>query len=128
MSTLTPPKANIPIGWVTINGQRMPAVMDPEWLRYLAASLFDRGGGTNGASTSELEAAAFEDAGIEDLKIRTAQLADEMPVFHVAGDIDVLRAKVDALEQLPAADLTIQNITNVAGSTDVFAATFFGAL
>jgi hypothetical protein len=104
-------------------------MIDPEWLRYLTLSLFDRGGGTGGSSTSELEAAAFEDAGIEDLKIRTAQLADEMPNVAFGAEIDSLRAKVEALELAPAGELTIQNITNATTTgQDVYAVTFFGAL
>jgi hypothetical protein len=54
MSTLTPPKANIPIGWATIGGQRSPVMIDTEWLRYLALGLFQRTGGTASTDLSSV--------------------------------------------------------------------------
>lgn len=114
MATLTPPRANIPIGWVTIGGKRLPASIDPEWLRYLANSLFERGGGTQGSGTTDLETAAFEDAGIDDLKAAVAKLSDEASQLPsvanqapesydalavISAEIDDLRRRLEALEQ-----------------------------
>jgi len=44
MSTLTLPQSRIPIGWVTVQGQRMPVEVDIEWSRYFF-TLTDRAGG-----------------------------------------------------------------------------------
>ena len=112
-----------------VGGQRVAVAIEPEWLRYLAGSLFDRGGGTTGSGTGDLETAQFDDAGIEDLKIAVARLSDEMPNALVYAEIDALRARLDHAEQAPSTSLTIENITNTTTSgADIFAATFLGAL
>lgn len=114
MATLTPPNASIPIGWVMAGGRRVPVEIHTEWLRYLVQSLFERSGGTTGSATSDLETAAFEDAGIEDLKLAVARIADELnqpmavaqtieesydAARGLAADLDEIRKRLDALEQ-----------------------------
>lgn len=58
MSTLTKPQARIPLGWVTIAGQRMPVAVDLEWDRYLSV-LTERAGGTTGLSTTDVDAGSY---------------------------------------------------------------------
>jgi ubiquinone biosynthesis protein UbiJ len=111
MSYLTPPKSNIPIGSVVIDGKRQQVTIDPEWLRYLSQALFDRAGGTSGSSTTDLSTSAFEDAGIDDTKVALERLADEVRLAppaqvqdqadnlaNLIAEIDALRRRVDALE------------------------------
>lgn len=67
MPTLTPPKSNIPIGWLTLtDGKKLSVSVDPEWLRYLSQDLFYRAGGPTGDSTSDLSLSQFEDAGVSE--------------------------------------------------------------
>ena len=101
MATLTPPNASIPIGWVMSGGRRVPVEIHVEWLRYLVNSLFERAGGTTGSATTDLETAAFEDAGIEDIKLAVARLADESydASRGLSGELDEIRRRLDALEQ-----------------------------
>jgi hypothetical protein len=47
MSTLTLPQARIPLAWVMVNGQRVPAEIDIEWMRALIG-MVDRLGGVSG--------------------------------------------------------------------------------
>lgn len=51
MNTLTPPKAQIPIG---VDSEGRNVMVHPEWLRYLTQSLFTRAGGTLAPSNAEL--------------------------------------------------------------------------
>ena len=75
---LTAPKSNIPIGWATFGGVRVPVMADAEWLRYLSQGLYDRVGGATGEGTNELTLSAFEDAGIEEAKASVFRLRDDM--------------------------------------------------
>ena len=58
MSVLTQPRGQIALGWAVINGQRVPVVADPEWVRFFS-TLADRAGGTSGLSTSDVDAGSF---------------------------------------------------------------------
>jgi hypothetical protein len=127
MSTVTPPRNGIPIGWTIVNGVRTKVEVEPEYLRFFF-SIFLRGGGTVGSSNSEIEASAFDDAGVEDLKIKAAQLSDEMPVFTGHADIDALRSRVDALELEPLqGDVSFTENTITTSGIDLYAVTYLGA-
>lgn len=76
MTTLTQPRGQIAIGWAVVAGQRVPVICDPEWVRFFS-TLVDRAGGTTGVSTTELVESAYEDAGLEEVKIGLYQLRDE---------------------------------------------------
>jgi hypothetical protein len=76
MTVLTLPQARIPLGWATVAGQRVPVVIDLEWMRYLV-TLTERAGGITGVSTTELVESAYEDAGLEEVKIGLYALRDE---------------------------------------------------
>lgn len=58
MSTLTKPQARIPVGWVTVAGQRLPVVIDLEWDRYLS-TVTERAGGALGLSTTDVDAGSY---------------------------------------------------------------------
>ena len=77
MSVLTQPRGQIAIGWAVINGERVPVVCDPEWIRFFS-TLTDRVGGATGVSTSELVESAYDDAGIEEVKLGIYNLRDEL--------------------------------------------------
>lgn len=76
MSALTLPQARIAIGWANVSGQRVAVQVDPEWMRYFV-TLTERAGGTTGVSTTELVESAYEDAGLEEVKINLYNLRDE---------------------------------------------------
>ena len=99
MSTpLTIPRAQVPL----TDGA---GVVSREWYRCFQV-LVDRAGGVGGSATTDLEAAQFEDAGIDDLKLDVYRLADELrglpPVVSQA--IESLTTEVSAL-QSQVADL-----------------------
>lgn len=116
MTTVTQPKAQVPIGFVTVAGQRLDVMQSQEMVRFFA-SLVQRAGGTSGTGTEELTLSQFEDAGIEESKALLFALTDEMrarpeaPVHAVTQDdpsgelaslreeVAALRSRLDALEQ-----------------------------
>lgn len=53
--TITPPKANIPVGSVTINGVKYDVPQHPEFVRFFY-DFFRRIGGTDGSSSEQLQA------------------------------------------------------------------------
>lgn len=59
MSTITPPQAGIPIGYVTVAGQRLSVEQSPEMTR-LFFDLFRRVGGTSATDNTALLAAIDE--------------------------------------------------------------------
>lgn len=64
MSVVTLPKAGItPIGHFELRGQKLPVFLDPEWARGFE-QLLNRAGGVTSNTITELNIAAFEDAGI----------------------------------------------------------------
>ena len=76
MANVTIPRNGIPIGFVSVSGQRLPVDIHPEYLRAFS-SLTERVGGVIGPSTDDLALSQFEDAGIEEVKAQTASLRDE---------------------------------------------------
>jgi len=106
MSTVTAPKGGIPIGYVQQGIQRIPVMIDSEWLRYLSQDLFVRVGGTNGLGTAELTLSQFEDAGIAEGHAIMFAAHDELrqipPAAATAHDdsqenVGELRAQLAAL-------------------------------
>lgn len=79
MSILTLPQGRIPIGWSTIDGKKIPVVLDLEWARYFAI-LDSRAGSVMGPSTTELAEAAPDDAGIEEIKADVYSLRNSLMV------------------------------------------------
>jgi hypothetical protein len=64
MSTVTLPRAGItPIGYMDVRGEKVPVWIDQEWARAFN-DLLIRVGGTTSNTITELNIAAFEDAGI----------------------------------------------------------------
>ena len=55
MAKLTPPRAGIPVGTVTVAGVTYDAEIHPEWHRYLAFGLFERVGGVVAPSNNDLD-------------------------------------------------------------------------
>ncbi len=58
MTLLTKPQGRVPLGWVLINGQRLPVVIDVEYDRFLS-TLTERAGGVDGLSTSDVDAGSY---------------------------------------------------------------------
>jgi hypothetical protein len=95
MSTVSPPRAGIPIGMVTIKGQRLEVVTHPEFTKFFD-SLTSRVGGATGPGTLDLTVAQFEDAGIPEMMADIYSLRDAASQEHT---ITALREEVFALTQ-----------------------------
>lgn len=106
--TVTPPKEQVPLGYVVIQGQRYEVTQHPEIVRFFQ-SLVTRVGGVTGASTTDLTVSQFEDAGIEETKVQVRDLATEFgqmpPPAQIAitqddpdGRVNALEARIGALE------------------------------
>lgn len=102
MTALFPPPQTRTIGFAIVNGQQVPVMVEQAWFRYFAQGLYDRSGGALGASTADLEASQFDDAGIEELKVAAYVLRDQ--VETMASEINELR------ERLTVATRQIQDI------------------
>jgi hypothetical protein len=104
MSILTRPQGRIPIGYATVQGQRVPVIIDLEWERYFSI-LTERAGGITGVSTTELVESAYEDAGINEINAQSMAFEQGQnqrpPMAFEQGQVfdngAELRARVDAL-------------------------------
>ena len=101
MANLTPPRAGIPVGKVTIQGVEYDAMIHPEWLRYLSNGLFDRAGGVAGPSTVEAAQEAGGNAGTEEARAAITELRSDMEQFANHGRI---AASEEMLLQLASMD------------------------
>jgi hypothetical protein len=74
------------------------ATMSREWYRW-AHDITQRVGGVSGASTADLAASQFEDAGIEEVKLTAYRLADQ--VASMESTLSELRERLtQALRQI----------------------------
>ena len=86
---ITPPKAQVPIGFVTVAGQRLEVMQHPEFIRFFF-DLLRRIGGTSAPSIDGLEAAiAQAEADIDALTLDIEGLASVPlpPITQEAGDV-----------------------------------------
>lgn len=88
MSRVTLPSSRIPL---TQRGD----VVSTEFYRWMH-DITERVGGVDGASTTDLAASQFEDAGIEESKAELYRMRDEMR--QVEGLVYALLARITALE------------------------------
>lgn len=96
MSAITPPKAQIPIGIVMINGRETEVRQHPEFVRFFF-DLFRRVGGTDGTSSDELLDLAFFDPP------RDPQAAEAVRgLGEVWNQLESLRSDCDNLRRLVA--------------------------
>lgn len=100
MSTITPPRAGVPIGRAVVAGRNVVVDVDEEYLRFFA-SLTERAGGVSGSGTTDLSVAQFEDAGIEETKALLHVLANEagQAPSGIEEQLRALTLRVIALEQ-----------------------------
>lgn len=84
MPRITPPKADIPIGHITIAGQRLDVEQSSEFVRFFE-DFFKRVGGTLAPSNADL------DSSLNDLTIAPASISDT----------SVLETRLRAIEQRP---------------------------
>jgi hypothetical protein len=89
MSALFPPPQTRTIGRTDQSGQ---VTIDIAWFLFLTQGLYERSGGALGASTTDLEASAFEDAGIEELKFSIYRLTDQ--VDSMMSDLSEMRERL----------------------------------
>lgn len=104
MSTITPPQSGIPLGYVSVAGQRLPVEQSPEFTRMLF-DLFRRVGGTTAPTNTDLATDLPEDAGIEELKatvFRNADAADQQPPSVVLPADDDANGRLQSLEAMVA--------------------------
>lgn len=92
MSLVTLPRSGMPLaGSLTISR---------EWYRW-ARDITERVGGVNGASTQDLVASQFDDAGLEEVKFSVYRLADELGSLppQVVAQIEHLTTEVSELRE-----------------------------
>jgi hypothetical protein len=89
VSALFPPPQTRTIGRVDQRGQ---VTIDIAWFLFLTQGLYERAGGPLGASTVDLEASAFEDAGIEELKLQIYRLTDQ--IGEMGSELNSLRERL----------------------------------
>lgn len=109
MTIVTVPIQSVPIGSVTVGGQRYDVATHPEFVRFFDAML-RRVGGPTGAGTNDLVVAQFEDAGIEETKALlhiAEKAAGQMPIAEPVPCPEVA-APCDLQEQITALALRVQ--------------------
>ncbi len=124
-TTITTPKATIPIGIVTLpSGQRLEVQQHPEMVRYFF-DLVRRVGGTTALTNTDLEAMAqaLIDAGavplsspeaqealrgVEELRQELASLRGEAD--RIRGEVDELRAQIEVAPTLQPLAQRVQQI------------------
>ncbi len=109
MSTVTLPRAGItPIGYLDIRGEKVPVWLDQDWARGFD-QLVVRTGGVTSNTITEINIAAFEDAGIpeQQAEIYTIDQAHGqlppvvmLPAMDDVSSIAELQARVDRLETM----------------------------
>lgn len=105
MTKLALPQARIPIAWAVVNGVRVPCEVDIEWMR-LFFGMYDRAGGANGVSTTDLAISQFDDSGIPEAIAAINELESFTKLHTIYEDIPVdknvddvgLKERVTALE------------------------------
>jgi hypothetical protein len=104
--TITLPQARIALGWVVVQGQRIPVQIDMEWMLAFAR-LVERTGGTSGdANFGEYINQFFDpplvDPGVREAlrgidELRTDQNRSQDPQIHELGNaVDELRNELAA--------------------------------
>lgn len=105
--TVTPPKEQVPLGYVVIQGQRYEVAQHPEIVRFFA-SLVTRVGGVSGSSTTDLTVSQFEDAGIEEIRAQFLSFIDEskqtpsselIPMDLLLSELIAMREQVAELQK-----------------------------
>lgn len=99
MSIVTLPRAGIPIGNVSVNGQQVPVALHPEFQRYFE-TLFVRVGGATGSSSEDLKLGP--PAGAEEAKAYVYALADDLrqqpqPIFAQIEAIESMISELSAV-------------------------------
>lgn len=107
--TITPPKASIPVGSVTINGIKYDVPQHPEFVRFFY-DFFRRIGGTDGSSSEQLQtqidglsfSPTEQDTSPQDAGIRALGLLPPYPEAtpqeqRSDGRIEALEAEVQRL-------------------------------
>lgn len=97
--TITLPQARIALGWVVVQGKRLPVEIDMEWMLAFAR-LVDRTGGTSGDTNFSEYINQFFDAPPVDAGTREALRAvDELrnELASSRGDVQALRGLVEEL-------------------------------
>ena len=104
MTTLSPPPQTRTIGTALIAGKPVAVQADIAWFRYWAQSLYDRAGGSTGASTTELAALISAltstvnviDGSVDTLQIGLADVVADVAAIQI--DLTALALRVTALE------------------------------
>lgn len=106
----TLPQARIPIGWVTVKGERIPVQIDTEWMLTLSR-LFERSGGVSGdASFTQYITQFFDPPPIDSASQEAIRAVDELrnELASSRSDVQSLKSLIEeqatALAQLRSAD------------------------
>jgi hypothetical protein len=109
MTIVTVPIQSVPIGSVTVGGQKYDVATHPEFVRFFD-SMLRRVGGPTGVGTNDLVVSQFEDAGIEETKALlylAERSAGQMPIAEPVPCPEVA-APCDLQEQITALALRVQ--------------------
>jgi len=99
MSNLQIQAPREPIG---TDAEGRPVYMSHSWYRYFAVDLFARVGGTTSQTNTELAAAEYADAGIEELKLSLYRLRDELGmtealIAEMRGQVAAMQSQIDGI-------------------------------
>ena len=86
MTTVTQPRSGIPIGLISISGEKQEVELHPEFRRFFE-SIFDRIGGATGSGSNDFALSQFEDAGTEEVKAALAAARDEFGQVPPGADM-----------------------------------------
>ena len=113
-ATLNPASLQTTFGYAMVNGQRVPVSIDLPWYLYLTKYLFDRVGGYEAPSITDLAVTEYADAGVEETKFELYRLADEFrqsPIAALQVQVETLIAEAsEQRDQIAELTKTIQDL------------------
>lgn len=117
---ITLPQGRIALGWVTLQGQRIPVEIEMEWMLSLSR-LVERTGGTSGDTNFDEYINQFFDVPPTDAGAREALRAvDELrnEQESTRADLRALRGLIEELAASAAAPLQIDQLRNRIASIE----------
>jgi hypothetical protein len=110
MTNITSPKSNIPVGYVTVNGQRLEVSQHPEFVRFFF-DLMRRVGGTDATDNTALQS-ALDQAELDiDALVLDVEAEQIAPLAQIQAQIEFADGRVSALEaELAALRVQVQGL------------------
>lgn len=117
MTTVTQPRSGVPIGLVSVDGQKQEVELHPEFRRFFE-SIFNRIGGVTGSSSNDFSLSQFEDAGTEETKAALASARDEFGQVPPINTTDPFDAGQFVLQPQPVLDSADSEIASLRAEVD----------